>query len=252
VTAELERLARERAAELHRIKPRRTMRDDLARRLGADEHDDPAAGLLEPGALDATLRDLREGAFRDFGAGVLRPSQYQRRLLRIDALADAARDVNEAHHRIGRLQDEMALVEAEGGRMVTDRVGVVDGDEPRIIVFGPRPDPANPRADHDRALDHALRNSLAAAQAMVRPETTVEYRRVLADREDNWRVEEMDPPEAERMSTGWVAGRRLDMTRWRDAAGHWHPVDPTRPVGRPTVTPPTCRRSSARRICPTV
>lgn len=237
VTAELERLARERAAELHRIKPRRTMRDDLARRLGADEHDDPAAGLLEPGALDATLRDLREGAFRDLGAGVLRPSQYQRRLLRIDALADAARDVNEAHHRIGRLQDEMArvagvwraLVEAEGGRMVTDRVGVVDGDEPRIIVFGPRPDPANPRADHDRALDHALRNSLAAAQAMVRPETTVEYRRVLADREDNWRVEEMDPPEAERMSTGWVAGRRLDMTRWRDAAGHWHPVDPTRP-----------------------
>ncbi|MEU2136640.1 hypothetical protein, partial [Nocardia rhamnosiphila] len=238
VTAELERLARERAAELHRIKPRRTMRDDLARRLGpVDENDDPAAGLLEPGALDATLRDLREGAYRELAAGVLRPSQYQRRLLRIDALADAARDVNEAHHRIGRLQDDMArvagvwraLVEAEGGRMVTDRVGVVDGDAPRIIVFGPRPDPANPRADHDAALDHALRNSLAAAQAMVRPETTVEYRRVLADRADNWRVEDMDPPEVERMSTGWVAGRRLDMTRWRDAAGDWHPVDPTRP-----------------------
>lgn len=238
VTAELERSARERAAELRRIKPRRFMRDDLARRLGlVDENGDPLESPLSPGELDSTTRALRERAYQDFGRGALRPSQYQRRLLQIDALADAARDVNEAHHRIGRLQDEMArvagvwrgLVEAEGGRMVTDRVGVVEGEQPRIIVFGPRPDPSDPRADHDAALDHALHNSLPAAQAMVRAETTVEYRRVLADRADNWRVEDMDPPQVERMSTGWVAGHRLDMTRWRDAAGDWHPVDPTRP-----------------------
>ncbi|MGW0180772.1 hypothetical protein, partial [Nocardia sp. NPDC003345] len=237
VTAELERPARERAAELQRIKPRRAMRDDLAGRLGLlDEGGDPDA-LLAPGELDTVLGDLRARAYQEFRAGDLRPSRYQQRLLQIDALADAARDVNEAHHRIGRLQDEMArvagvwrgLVEAEGGRMVTDRVGVVEGDEPRIIVFGPRPDPQNPRAGHDAALERALRESLAAAQAMVRPETTVEYRRVLAGREDNWRVQEMDSPEVERMSTGWVGGRRLDMTRWRDAAGEWHPVDPTRP-----------------------
>ncbi|MGW5385210.1 WXG100-like domain-containing protein, partial [Nocardia sp. NPDC003963] len=239
VAAELERLARERGAELQRIKPRRVMRDDLARRLGlVDESGDLVEGLLEPEELDSVLRALRDGAYREFREGGLRPSAYQRRLLRIDALADAAGDVNRAHNRIGRLQDDMArvagvwrgLVEAEGGRMVTDRVGLIEGDEPRIIVFGPRPDPANPRADHDAALLHALQHHAAVAQAVVRPETTVEYRRIRVDREDNWRVDEpMDPPEVERMSTGWVAGRRLDMTRWRDSEGDWHPVDPTRP-----------------------
>lgn len=237
--AELDRMARERAEELRRIKPRRGMRDDLAVRLGVvDDSGNPDEAALGPARREETIAALRAQAQDELRNGALRVDELPARLLQIDGLADAADDVNRAHNRIGRLQDEMAraagvwrrLVEAEGGRMVTDRVGIVEGERPRIIVLGPRSDPAAPRADHDRALADALRRDAAVAQAFVREETTVEYRQVLADREGSARTADMTPPEVEHLSSGWHDGRRLHMTAWRDAEGNLHPVDPTRPT----------------------
>ncbi|ONM50521.1 hypothetical protein [Nocardia donostiensis] len=251
VAAELDQLAQRRAEELRRIKPRREMRDDLASRLGMVD----GAGRVDEAALDAqrlgeTVAGLRDRARTELAGAAITDAGFAIRQREIDALADSARDVHRAHNAIGRTQDEMArvagvwraLAEAEGGWMATERVGYVAGDRPRIIVFGPRAEVTAPRADHDAALADALRRSAAVAQALTRPETTIEYRRVLADRRDNWRLgERMNPPEVERLSTGWVGGRRMDMTSWRDAAGVWHHVDPTRPDwtgGRDTGTLP--------------
>ncbi|WP_329415596.1 hypothetical protein OG563_22910 [Nocardia vinacea] len=236
--ADIDRMARERAEELRQIKPRRTMRDDLAVRLGVvDESGNPDEAALQPDRLRSTITGLRFDADDEVRDGTLSPDESAARHREIDGLFNAADDVNQAHNRIGRLQDEMAgaagvwrqQVEAEGGRMATDRVGIVEGERPRIIVYGPRLDPASPRADHDRALADALRRDPAVAQAMVRPETRVEYRQVLADREGNTRTLRMPPPEIRRLSTGWHNGRRMDMTSWVDAEGTVHHVDPTRP-----------------------
>ncbi|MGK8511915.1 hypothetical protein ACRS5S_29130 [Nocardia asiatica] len=234
----LEELAQQRADALREVKPLRHERDDLAARLGlldAEGRVDQAAG--EPDRLDRTVADLRATVRDGLADGTLSAEEAAVRGRDIDAFDAVARQVNDAHNAVGRIQDDMVrmagayrdLVERDGGRMVTDRVGIVDGERPRVIVFGPRPDPAAPRADHDAALADALRRSADVAQAIVRPETTVEYRRVLADRADNVRVADIDPPEIERLSTGWIGGRRLDMTSWRDADGVWHHVDPTRP-----------------------
>ncbi|WP_280300188.1 hypothetical protein [Nocardia abscessus] len=234
----LEELAQQRADALREVKPLRHERDDLAARLGLlDPEGRVDQAACEPDRLDRTVADLRAAVRDGLADGTLSDDEAAARRRDIDALDAVARQVNNAHNAIGRIQDDMArvagayrdLVERGGGRMVTDRVGIVDGERPRVIVFGPRPDPDAPRADHDAALADALRRSSDVAQAIVRPETTVEYRRVLADRADNVRVEEMDPPEIERLSTGWIGGRRLDITSWRDADGVWHHVDPTRP-----------------------
>ncbi|MFC8527917.1 hypothetical protein [Nocardia sp. NPDC057227] len=233
--AELDRLARERAEELLRIKPRRGMRDDLARRLGVPDEE-----ALGPDRLDETLDDLRR---RDPDAG-----------REIEALGDAARDVNDAHTRIGRLQDRMAEVagayrrdiEAEGGRMLTPSVGFIDGERPRLVVYGPRDETGRPLADFDAALHDALRRDPTAARAITRQGTTVEYRRVTADREGNRRVEQAAPPELRRFRR--PAGRGLpglDVTMWRDADGVWHSVDPTAPEryrgGDPATVPKSFR-----------
>ena len=247
--ARIDELARQRAAELQRVKPRRTMRDDLAIRLGVvDESGAPDETALTRD-LEETIADLRDRIDAELRSGALRVDELPARLRAVDALADAAADVARAHNLVGRLQDEMAglagewrrQIEAEGGRMVTDRVGIIEGERPRIVVFGTRPDPYAPRTQYDRAFDHAVRTDSAVAQAVVRAETTVEYRRVLADRNGGVRTEPMTPPEVERLSSGWRDGNRLDMTGWRDSEGRWHPVDPTRPdwtTGRDGATLP--------------
>ncbi|MEU6188351.1 hypothetical protein ABZ824_20660, partial [Nocardia sp. NPDC047038] len=246
----LEGLAQQRADALREVKPLRHERDDLAARLGLlDPEGRVDQAACEPERLDRTVADLRAAVRDGLADGTLSEAEADALRRDIDALDAVAREVNDAHNAIGRIQDDMArvagayrdFIERVGGRMVTDRVGIIDGERPRIIVFGARPDPSAPRADHDAALADALRRSSDVAQAIVRPETTVDYRHVLADRDDNVRTQDMDPPEIERLSTGWIGGRRLDITSWRDADGVWHRVDPTRPdweFGRDRSEPP--------------
>lgn len=232
---ELDRLARQRAAELLRIKPHRAMRDDLAQRfdlVDADGAIDESA--LAPENLAATIDQLRDN----------HPAS---RTAELDALATAARDVNEAHNRIGRLQDEMALVagaartdvEGDGGRMHTRDVGLIDGEPPRIVVYGPR-DPLGylPRdgglTDHETALQRALSTSDAVVRAFTRDRATVEFRRITADREGNARVDAMpnDGPQVRRTTIDYTirdsAGGRthLDVVQWRSSDGTWHDVNP--------------------------
>ncbi|GAB4583185.1 hypothetical protein Ntsu_10170 [Nocardia sp. IFM 10818] len=258
VTAEMDRLAAERADELLRIKPRRAARDDLAAELGALEADlapqeaetspppaDPkrpdgdtgqprpherprllnADGSVNQDALshdnlDTTVQRLRD-AFPDRAAD-------------INALEAAARDVNLSHNKAGRIQDEMAriagewrrIAATEGARMVTDHVAIMDGQPRRIIVFGPRDAVGGrPFADHDSALADALRHNATVAQAMVDPATVVERRRVTVGRADQVSVTNHRGPRISRLT-----GRNgFNSTRWRDAEGRWHTVDPTRP-----------------------
>ncbi|NEW59570.1 hypothetical protein GV794_28680, partial [Nocardia cyriacigeorgica] len=247
VAAELDRLAGQRAEALHQIKPRRAMRDDLAVRLRVvDQQGRPDEAALAPDRLDETLAFLRARAQYDVLTGV--NGDGPRILLReIDALADAARDVNRVHNLVGRIQGEMAgvagvwraMIEGEGGRMLTPRVGViVDGDTTRIVVFGIRDELGRPhRSDIDDAFATALRTNALVAQSMMDEGSTVELRRVHADRDGVCTVDELGLLEVERLSTGWVGGDRLDITSWRDGEGHWHRVDPTRPdwqTGRDT------------------
>ncbi|MFE6923270.1 T3SS effector HopA1 family protein, partial [Nocardia sp. NPDC057663] len=235
--AELDKLARQRANELLRIKARRGMRDDLADRFGLIDDDgviDEAA--LSPENLAATIDQLRN----DHPDG---------RTAEIDALALAAREVNEAHNRIGRLQDEMARaagaartdIEADGGRMATRDVGVANGDPPRIIVYGPRDQPGYmPRedglSDHEHALRHALTTSDAVVRAFTRDHATVEFRRITADREGNFQVDPVPDNGLQfqrrtvdyTISDNFGGNVRLDIARWRSADGTWHDVNPDR------------------------
>ncbi|MFD6391890.1 T3SS effector HopA1 family protein, partial [Nocardia sp. NPDC060259] len=235
--AELDRLARQRANELLRIKPRRAMRDDLAERLGLADADGALdESLLSPENLAGTIDALREADPGD-------------RTGEIDALAEAARDVNEAHNRIGRLQDEMALVagaaradiEGAGGRMLTRDIGLIDGDPPRLVVYGPRDQLGyQPRqdglTDHELTLRRALGTVDDVVRAFVRDHGTIEFRRITADREGNARVDPMpdDTPQLQRRTIDYTISDvrggnvRIEVARWRSADGTWHDVDPER------------------------
>ncbi|MGK8485857.1 hypothetical protein [Nocardia asiatica] len=235
--AEQHRAAAERARELLRIKPRRAMRDDLAQRLGlVDEQGVVDEAALGPDRLAETIDRLG--------------SEHPERSGEVGMLEQVAREVEEAHNRIGRIQDRMAQlagagrrdIEAAGGRMATDWVGVVDGEPPRIIVYGPR-EPLAPTADrgmsdHDLALQHALHNSEAVVRAMTRPDVTVEYRRVTSNRVGDWTIAELSGPRLRRVGGSFGARDRaapprgLDMTMWRAANGEWQQVDPSRPDWR--------------------
>ncbi|MBF6211566.1 hypothetical protein IU433_17320 [Nocardia puris] len=239
LAAELDRAARERARALREIKPRRVMRDDLALRLGlADGSGRPDEGALTPDRLEGTVRRLREWVADATARGVLDPAEAGARGREIDALADAAADVNRAHNLAGRRQDEMAriagawdrLIEAEGGRMVAPGVGLIDGDRPRLVVFGGRDElGAPPRAGLDRALAAALRDSPIVARALVTGEASVELRQVLADRDGAVRWDALGQVAVRRMRTPWHEASRFDLTLWRDGAGTWHAVDESRP-----------------------
>ncbi|MGY5283656.1 hypothetical protein ACXGSC_37575, partial [Nocardia gipuzkoensis] len=232
---EQHRAAAERARELLRIKPRRGMRDDLAQRLGSvDEQGMVDEAALGPDQLAETVERL--GADHPDRSG------------EIGMLAEVAREVNEAHNRIGRIQDRMAQlagaghrdIEAAGGRMETDWVGVVDGDPPRIIVYGPReplaPSTDRGMSDHDLALQHALHTSEAVVRAMMRPDVTVEYRRVTSNRVGDWTIDgDLAGPQLRHVGGSFGARDRgtpprgLDMAMWRAANGEWQQVDPSRP-----------------------
>ncbi len=237
IAAELDRIARERADRVLAVKPWRVMRDDLAARLRVD-----------PTRLGP--EDLAD-AIDEAAGRTVRADQVADRARQLASLREAAEHVNRVDNEIGRLQDRIAelggatrdhLTE-QGARQVTDRVGIVAGERPRIIVLAPRGELAHPRADHDAALADALRRDGGVAQAFMRPETTIEYRALVADRTGVVRVEDLAPPRREILETGWRDGRPgIQLVRWRDGEGTWHPVDPTRPDwqthGDPTVTVP--------------
>ncbi|WP_415842925.1 hypothetical protein, partial [Nocardia ninae] len=235
LTGDLDRMAREHAEILRDIEARRSLMADLARSLGIPESD------LGPQRhqLEETLRDQRNRITDNTDASVER-----HRLL--DALHDAARDVLAADNAAGRLQDEMArvtglwrdLIVAEGGkmgRMVNDRVGIIFGERPRIIVFGPRAEFDNPRAGHDRDLAHAILTEPVVAHAMMR-QPRIEYRQVVTEPDGSWQQVPMRGPAMERIATGWIDGDPgLLLVRWQDASGQWHAVDPTKAEWRGEV-----------------
>ncbi|WP_227999451.1 WXG100-like domain-containing protein [Nocardia australiensis] len=225
VRAELERLGRERAAEVLAVKPWRAMRDDLARRLRVDTDE------LDHAGIDETLE---KAANRTVRADEVPERGRQLKLLR-----EAAEHVNQAENRIARIQDRMAelagaghdLIDGAGARRITDRVGLIDGENSVIIVVAPRGTLEHPRAGHDAALTDALQRSSAVAQAITRPGTRVEFHEIVAERDVPVRTKEIDPPQVRqhRTSIGRAGMRRIDSTLWQDGAGKWHPVDPTRP-----------------------
>ncbi|MGY4102279.1 WXG100-like domain-containing protein [Nocardia sp. R16R-3T] len=240
--AELDRLGAERATEVLASKPWRGMCDDLADRLGVNRD------ALGPEEIDETLREA---------ANRLAPTEENTRLL--DLLREAADRVNQADNSIGRVQGQMAelagacrdVFAAEGAKQITDRVGLVEGEHPRIIVVAPRGTLEHPRAGHDAALGDAIRRNSAVAEAMTRRETQIEYRVIIAEREMPMRTGELERPRREYLIAGWrgmdvpredvpdVPGQRLTrwrhgvprlrLTRWEDGNGDWHPVDPARP-----------------------
>ncbi|RDI64527.1 WXG100-like domain-containing protein [Nocardia pseudobrasiliensis] len=224
VRAELDRLGGERAAEVLRIKPREAMLADLARRLRIDE------SRLGAEHLDEALREV--------AGRTVRAEEMAEHARRIRLLDEVARAVDQARNRIGRIQDRMAelagagkeIIESAGARRITERVGLIDGEHPRIIVVGPRDELGRPRGDHDDALVDAILRDSGVAQAMMRPETVIEYHRIIADRDGSWRGEQARGPQREYLRAGWNNGRRgLELVRWRDAEGRWHDVNPSRP-----------------------
>ncbi|MFI2562337.1 hypothetical protein ACH49Y_30310, partial [Nocardia farcinica] len=224
VAAQLERLGRERAGQVLALKPWRVMRDDIAARLRVDPD------RLGPEDLTATLDEV--------AGRQVRADELELRARNLELLAEAADQVNRRENEIGRLQDRMAelagadreIFDTAGARGITDRVGLVDGPNPRIVVVGPRGRWDAPFADHDAALADALRHSAAVAQAMVRPETTIEYRQIVADRDGTWQPVDLPSPRREFVDAPpRNGGPGIHLTRWRDGAGEWHEVNTSRP-----------------------
>ncbi|WP_067543830.1 hypothetical protein [Nocardia crassostreae] len=246
VIAEMDRLAAERADELQRIKPRRNDRDELALDLGSlDAELAHLAAEQRPGEPDTVERLLNtDGSVNEAALSHENLGELLRRLHEafperagdLDRLRAAAEDVNQAHNRIGRIQDEMAriagewrrIADGEGARMVTPRVAIADGQPRRIIVFGPRDELGRPFADHDRALAEALLYFPEVAQALADPNTVVERLRVTVGRDDEVSVTRSELP-VNRLTAGGNWSDRVLSTRWRDGDGNWHEVNQTRP-----------------------
>ncbi|MGY2062149.1 hypothetical protein ACW9HQ_45340, partial [Nocardia gipuzkoensis] len=94
----------------------------------------------------------------------------------------------------------------------------------------PRDELGRPRGAHDDALAEAILRDSGVAQAMMRPETVIEYRRIIADRDGSWHGEQARGPQREFLRAGWKNGHRgLELVRWRDAQGRWRDVNPARP-----------------------
>ncbi|WP_253798665.1 hypothetical protein [Nocardia amikacinitolerans] len=225
---EIDRLARERARQVLAVEPWRGMRDDLARRLRVNENE------LGPGQLDETLA---EAAGRTIEAS--RVSEQARNL---NLLREAAERVNAAEDAIDRIQARIAeltgagreFLDAASARPIVPRVGLVEGDQPRIIVVAPRGGLDNPRALHDAALARALRENASVAHAMTRRDATVEFHEIIADRGEPVRYRRMAGPRREFLEI--TGPRPLDagvlLVRWFDAAGRPHEVRPDRPTWR--------------------
>lgn len=224
VSREQNRLARERANAVLALKRWRVMRADIAARLKVD----PSRLAQE------TLADtLAEVAARTVPA---EQAELHRRNLEL--LTEAAERFNRAENEVGRIQDGLAelsgadreLFDAAGARRITDRVGLLEGAEPHIVVVAPRGRMDSPRADFDAALSDALERSAAVGQALQRPETEISYRQIVAERDSTWQVSDLQPPRVELVTSPWRSESQpgIHLTRWRDGAGNWHEVRPER------------------------
>ncbi|WP_157120362.1 Fic family protein, partial [Nocardia xishanensis] len=225
---EIDRLARERARQVLAVEPWRGMREDLARRLRVNENE------LGHGQLDETLAEV--------AGRTIEASRVSEQARNLNLLREAAERVNAAENAIDRLQARIAelagagraFLDEAGARPIVPRVGLVEGDQPRIIVVAPRGGFDNPRADHDAALARAVRENASVAHAMTRHETTVEFHEIIADRGEPVRYRRMGGPRREFLEI--TGSRPLDpgvlLVRWFDAAGRPHEVRPDRPSWR--------------------
>ncbi|MEV0034052.1 hypothetical protein AB0H50_34020, partial [Nocardia sp. NPDC050793] len=226
--AEIDRLARERARQVLMVEPWRGMREDLARRLRANENE------LGHGQLDETLAEI--------AGRTIEARQVPQQVRNLKLLREAAERVNAAEDAIDRIQARIAelagagreFLDAAAARPIVPRVGLVEGDQPRIIVVAPRGGLDNPRALHDAALARALREDASVAHAMTRHEVTVEFHEIIAERGEPVRYRRMDGPRREFLEI--TGPRPLDsgvlLVRWFDAAGRPHEVRPDSPSWR--------------------
>ncbi|WP_067822933.1 WXG100 family type VII secretion target [Nocardia inohanensis] len=219
--AELDRLGRERAALWVENTRWRKMRADLAARLEVD----PVR--LGPNELPGTVTELR-----DRQVPAAERAEYDRQL---DYLIEAAERSNLVENQVGRIQDRMAELAGAGrevmrtaaARAITERVGMVGGEQPRIIVVGPRDEIGRPRADHDAALRQALGLDRRLARAMTQAQTVIEYRRIVGEIGGGWRIEPIAGPTRLIPTLAAAARTHFDQAMWRDGAGGWHTVDPS-------------------------
>ncbi|MCP2289333.1 alpha/beta hydrolase [Nocardia amikacinitolerans] len=249
VRAEVDRLAGERAREVLESKPWRQMRADIAARLRVNESDlGPDAA-----ALDSALEEV--------AGRTVRADQLAERVRNLDLLREAATRVNEADHRIARIQGRIAelagagrdFLAAEGARQVTDRVGFVDGDRQRIIVIAPRGTLDAPRADHDAALLDAIQRDSRVARAMLSRETTIEYRELVAELDQPVTTRRLRSPSREYMTLGPEDAPVLRRVRWQSGerdSSTWHEVNPERPEWTTNRKGPTTPKEFKERDLP--
>ncbi|RDI64533.1 hypothetical protein DFR76_108366 [Nocardia pseudobrasiliensis] len=194
-------LAREREA-LRRELPRlRAGIEDAAgrERLAAD-----AAELVGRGR-DAEIERLRAQTMRvdptpeEVAAG--RGSEMQRKQAAIDELDRVAGEFHDQRERVFAVTEEITKVagedylRSEGARVVSDRVGLAEGDPPKVIVVGLRSDRAGD-SPHEAALTAALGRSPELAEALARPGATVEYVRIAVDSAGRAHAQSMESPSA--------------------------------------------------------
>ncbi|MGV9837573.1 WXG100-like domain-containing protein [Nocardia niigatensis] len=222
--AELVHLVAERADLLSTHAELFRRRAELTGALGVEPAD------LGPSHLERTLEDLYDAKV---------PLQVRDRIHeRIRNLAEVAQRLHSIDNEIGRLQDRMAeiagagkkILSDSGARRVTDRVGIVDGHEPRVIVVGPREEFGQPAVDHDVALAQAISRDARVAIAMTQRASVIEYRRIVASEDGSWRTETMPPPERLVSTPQPLPWTGLDVAMWKDGHGEWHPVDPAVPL----------------------
>ncbi|MCU1643416.1 MAG: hypothetical protein JWN03_3691 [Nocardia sp.] len=216
--AEVERLSTDRANLWTTNTELRKQRAELARQLGVDLAD------LGPDRLARTIDDLYDtkvpprtrDAFND----------------RVRRLAEVSRQLHPIDNEIGRIQDRLAeisgagkeILDAAGARRLTERVGIVDGHDPRVIVIGPRESLEHAAVEHDSALADAIRHDARLANAMRLPSTVVEYHRIVAEYDGRWRTEQGLSPKRLLARYGLES-----VAIWRDSQGIWHHIEPDRP-----------------------
>ncbi|MGF6887214.1 hypothetical protein ABIA39_004348 [Nocardia sp. GAS34] len=128
-----------------------------------------------------------------------RPSEMTRKQGAIDDLEKAVGDYNAQRDKIFGLTDRITQVSGEdylgarGARIAGDRVGVVDGEHPIVIVMGLRGGSSG-MPTHDELLAGAAAHDPALADALGQPGTRVEYTRITTDSEGNTHVQPLKSP----------------------------------------------------------
>ncbi len=184
--AGVEQLAGERAALASRLRELRDARDALADRLPVDkEHG------LEPGEpLRKTLEELR--------TRTMRVDEMPERLARIAELEEAANSYNAAKAEVMRLADQLTIkagndyLTAAGARVLTDRVGLIDGQSPRVLVTGRLFE----NVGHRRVLADAIDRIPELSEALSQPGAEIRYVRVTVDSSGTPHITPLESPTA--------------------------------------------------------